>query len=50
MSAIPRDNLVRMHHTPNTAQKARRFIQGRERIDLEMDESFGPSSRMNCRP
>ncbi|OIO98869.1 MAG: hypothetical protein AUK03_00530 [Anaerolineae bacterium CG2_30_64_16] len=38
MSAIPRDDLVRLRHMLDAAQKARRFIQGRERTDLEMDE------------
>ena len=38
MSAIPRDDLIRLRHMLDAAQRARRFIQGRERTDLEMDE------------
>ena len=38
MSAIPRADIVRLRHMLDAAQKARRFIQGRERTDLEMDE------------
>lgn len=38
MSAIPRDDLIRLHHTLDAARKARRYVQGRGRTDLEMDE------------
>ncbi len=38
MSAIPRDDLVRLRHMLDAAHKARRFVQGRERSDLETDE------------
>jgi uncharacterized protein with HEPN domain len=40
MSAIPRDDRVRLRHMLDAALKARRFVQGRERSDLEMDEMF----------
>jgi uncharacterized protein with HEPN domain len=38
MSAIPRDDLVRLRHMLDAARKARHFLQDRERADLEMDE------------
>lgn len=38
MSAIPRDDLVRLRHMLDAARKARRFVQDRKRADLEMDE------------
>ena len=38
MSAIPRDDLVRLRHMLDAARKARQFVQGRERFDLETDE------------
>jgi len=38
MSAIPRDDLVRLRHMLDAAHKARRFVQDRSRTDLEMDE------------
>jgi len=38
MFAIPRDDLIRLHHMLDAARKARRFVQCRERTDLEMDE------------
>ena len=38
MSAIPRDDLIRLRHMLDAARKARRFVHGRERTDLEMDE------------
>lgn len=38
MSAIPKSDLVRLRHMLDAAQKARQFVQGLERADLEMDE------------
>jgi uncharacterized protein with HEPN domain len=38
MSAIPRDDRVRLRHMLDAARKARRFVQGHERSDLESDE------------
>jgi len=38
MSAIPRDDLVRLRHMLDAAQKAGHFIQGRERKDLEAED------------
>jgi uncharacterized protein with HEPN domain len=38
MSAIPKDDLIRLRHMLDAAGKARRFVQGRERSDLELDE------------
>ena len=38
MSAIPKDDLVRLRHMLDAARKARGFTQDRERSDLESDE------------
>ncbi len=38
MSAIPKDDLVRLRHMLDAGRKARRFVQDRERTDLELDE------------
>lgn len=38
MSAIPRDDLIRLRHMLDAAYKARQFVQDRGRIDLETDE------------
>ena len=38
MSAIPRNDLIRLRHMLAAARKARRFVQGRGRTDLESDE------------
>jgi len=38
MSAIPRDDRVRLRHMLDAARTARRFVQGHERSDLESDE------------
>lgn len=38
MSAIPRDDLVRIQHMADAAGKALEFVQDRERTDLDGDE------------
>jgi uncharacterized protein with HEPN domain len=38
MSAIPRDDRIRLRHMLDAALRSRQFVQGRNRADLEMDE------------
>lgn len=38
MSSIPPDDAVRLRHMLDAAYKAREFVQGRNRSDLESDE------------
>ena len=38
MSAISKHDAIRLQHMLDAAQKARRFMQGRDLVDLESDE------------
>ena len=38
MSAISKYDAIRLQHMLDAAQKARRFVQGRDLVDLEADE------------